>query len=503
MKKIIISIAWIFIFSCLGATTYFVSTTGNDANSGTFENLPLLTIAKALTKTAPGDYIYVKGGVYYLSATIYISLSGTFADSCFLLSYPGERAVLDFSATADGIKGMSISGSYWHIKGFDIKKAGSTGMYINIGGNNVIDHCSFSENKNVGLRLGNKTHDNKIINCDSYYNSDPPDYGDADGFACALDVGTNNYFYGCRAWLNVDDGFDGYLRGGNDMTTTLENCWAWQNGYFKDGTDAGPNANGNGFKLGGSDDKLLMHNFILRNCLAFDNKSKGFDQNANMGNMILQNCTGYRNVYRNYSISMVLPTGKIAEVKNCIAVDGKVTLGSFVTQEKNSWMSPFSVTTADFKSLDTTGAGGKRKSNGNLPDVNFVRLAAGSDLIDGGSLLGNPYIGSAPDLGAFEYNPNSTISVNPLKSISNPSIFRLGSNPVNEYLELYFDEPSTESLSCKIYDIRGREVWVSDLSLFQSGEGKINARIAHLPSAIYILRISNAGYSQSARIIKF
>ena len=73
-----------------------------------------------------------------------------------------------------------------------------------------------------------------------------------------MDVGNNNYFYGCRSWLNVDDGWDGYLRGTDDVSTVLENCWTWMNGYFLDGSDGGASANGNGFKVGGSDDKTLI-----------------------------------------------------------------------------------------------------------------------------------------------------------------------------------------------------------------------------------------------------
>ncbi len=54
--------------------------------------------------------------------------------------------------------------------------------------------------------------------------------------------------------------------GANNVTTTLENCWTWGNGYVKNGADSGPQANGNGFKMGGGDDSKshrLMHRFIL------------------------------------------------------------------------------------------------------------------------------------------------------------------------------------------------------------------------------------------------
>jgi len=38
-----------------------------------------------------------------------------------------------------------------------------------------------------------------------------------------------------------------------------------------------------------------------------------------------------------------------------------------------------------------------------LPDITFMHLAAGSDLIDGGTDVGQWYYGNAPDLGCFEY----------------------------------------------------------------------------------------------------
>jgi hypothetical protein len=78
----------------------------------------------------------------------------------------------------------------------------------------------------------------------------------------ALTVGSGNYFYGCRAWKNCDDGWDGYMRGADDPSTTIENCWAFRNGYLEDGSDPGTQTNGNGFKMGGSDDKTLAEKIV-------------------------------------------------------------------------------------------------------------------------------------------------------------------------------------------------------------------------------------------------
>lgn len=46
------------------ATTWYVSPTGNDSNSGVTENAPLLTIQKAIDKSSPNDTILVEEGEY-------------------------------------------------------------------------------------------------------------------------------------------------------------------------------------------------------------------------------------------------------------------------------------------------------------------------------------------------------------------------------------------------------------------------------------------------------
>ena len=317
----------------------------------------------------------------------------------YLLAYQDERPLLDFSSMPVGSsnRGIKLSGSYWYIKGLDIKGAGDNGMNMS-GSNNIIEFCSFYENSDTGLQIGGGASNNKIINCDSYFNEDPGQ-GNADGFAAKLDVGSNNYFYGCRAWQNSDDGWDGYLRGTDDVSTTIENCWCFSNGYLRNGSAS--NGNGNGYKMGGSDTKTLMHNFTLKNCLSFDNRVKGFDQNNNTGSMILYNCTGYGNG-TNYSITSALNSGKEAVVINCVALGNYGSLASFVDQQTDSWQSPFNVTNDDFISTDTAGVRGPRKSDGSLPDVDFMHLATGSDLIDAGTDVGLSFNGSAPDLGAFE-----------------------------------------------------------------------------------------------------
>jgi hypothetical protein len=376
----------------------YVSPNGDDTNPGTLD-FPLRNISSAISKALAGDTIYLRGGIYSLTTRVSISKNGSQNSRYHLFAYNEEKPILDFSSMAvnSSNRGISIGGSYWYVKGIEIKGAGDNGMYIG-GSNNIVEFCSFYENRDTGLQLGSGASNNRVINCDSYFNVDPSQ-GNADGFAPKLDVGTNNYFYGCRAWQNSDDGWDGYMRGANDVSTTLENCWCFMNGYLKDGSSS--SGNGNGFKMGGSDDKTLMHNFTLKNCIAFDNRVKGFDQNNNKGSMTLYNCTGYRNG-TNYSISLALNNEKTATVINGVSLGSYGSLGSFVVLQTNSWQSPFVVTNADFISIDTTGLRAPRKPDGSLPDINFMHLALGSDLIDGGTDVGLPFAGNAPDLGAYE-----------------------------------------------------------------------------------------------------
>lgn len=463
----------------INATTYFVNVNGSDSNSGTSENDAFKSISTAVSNVQPGDTVLVGGGIYYYSSTISISKSGTASDTCCLMSSPGEKPVLDFSGQSFGKRAIKLNGSYWHIKGLDVRYAGDNGLNIS-GGNNVIEQCNFYENKDTGVQLGNGAHDNTIINCDSYYNADPSDYGDADGFAAKLDVGTNNKFVGCRAWQNCDDGWDGYMRGSDNVTTILENCWTWGNGYMKDWTDPGSKANGNGFKMGGGDNSnsaQLKHHFKLTNCMAFNNKAKGFDQNNNAGSMELLNCTGYGNLTANYRIKKDLADGETLTVKNCVSLNGKVELGDFAIVATNSWDSPFLTTEDDFVSIDTTGISAARKSDGSLPDVSFMNLNKGSDLIDAGTDVGLEYKGSAPDLGAFESDFSTAA-----KDIVTANNIKMWFN--NDILCVNYNNTLNAKMQLNIYALTGQLFLSKALS---ENENTINC--AGLKKGIYIAEL--------------
>jgi len=131
-----LSVALIALVLALGpaltaqtGATYYVSTTGNDNNSGT-ATAPWLTIQHAANTVKAGATVYVLGGVYHESVNF--PTSGTASAPITFRSYPGEAAVIDgtgvscCSSVGEGgneIQGLIniVNQSYVAISGFEIR----------------------------------------------------------------------------------------------------------------------------------------------------------------------------------------------------------------------------------------------------------------------------------------------------------------------------------------------------------------------------------------------
>ena len=248
----------------------------------------------AFKNVKAGDVISVAAGTYLLSGKAY-KLSA----SNVTIFGPAGKTILDYQATTgnDSGYGIDISGSSNTICGLTIARAADNGIHIT-GDSNTIDRCEFYECFDSGLQISGPEAEtpphpakNLIINCDSHDNYDTKaSGGNADGFASKINIGPGNKFFGCVAHDNSDDGWDTFPKtkaGTNPVT--IENCVAYHNGYHK-GTAAG---NGNGFKVGSDQTGGAAH--VLKNCVAFNNPSKGLDQNHNQGVATVQNCTAVNN----------------------------------------------------------------------------------------------------------------------------------------------------------------------------------------------------------------
>jgi hypothetical protein len=148
--------------SSFAANSYYVAPTGgSDSNNGSL-GAPFATFAKAISTAVAGDTIYARGGTYNLSTTISIgsSKNGTAANPYSLLAYPGETPIFDFrgqpySASNSGMKGISLNGSYWRIKGLTIQYAADNGIAIG-GSNNIIEQVVARQNQDSGIQISRR-----------------------------------------------------------------------------------------------------------------------------------------------------------------------------------------------------------------------------------------------------------------------------------------------------------------------------------------------------------
>ncbi|OPG11267.1 RICIN domain-containing protein [Microbispora sp. GKU 823] len=286
----------------------YVAPNGRDGAAGTQSDPTTLT--SAITRVTPGGTIYLRGGTYNLSQTVVIAPGndGTASARKTLSAYPGETPVLNFSAQSEdpANRGLAVNGSYWHVYGLVVERAGDNGIFVG-GSDNIIERTVTRFNRDTGLQLSRIASDtprdqwpsnNLILSAESHDNADS-DGEDADGFAAKLTVGSGNVFRYAVSHNNIDDGWDLYTKTdtGPIGPVTIEDSLSYNNGTLTDGSQAG-NGDRNGYKLGGED---IPVNHIIRRNIAYHNGKHGFTYNRNLGTMSISDNVGIDNTQRNFS----------------------------------------------------------------------------------------------------------------------------------------------------------------------------------------------------------
>ncbi len=128
----------------------YVSTTGDDGNSGTLEK-PFKTIQKGVSMAKPGETVYIRGGTYH--EVVSVDNSGTSEKIITISGYPGEKVILDgknILPTGENPRTQQwkpllvVKGSHILLKDMTIQNSTSRGIqsggeYVTLR-NLVIDH---------------------------------------------------------------------------------------------------------------------------------------------------------------------------------------------------------------------------------------------------------------------------------------------------------------------------------------------------------------------------
>lgn len=468
MKKILCLI-FLFLSVIAQATTYYVSTTGSNANNGTSTATPWLTWQYGWSHLHAGDILYIRGGRY---TDIYgstgsnkfgvlidptgrgIGYTGTSGAHITVSAYPGEVPILDCTlcnTTSGQNIGIGLYNvSYWDFVGlwvendtqhqslyaYDAQSWYLSNVYYITHTACTVHHCGDGFSVHDGYNYIYYT------NCDVYEIADTyPDPSGAlpgslaNGYYCAPSPTSHVYYSGCRAWNCSDDGWDEF---GGSGYIEITNCWSFNNGWCPAG---GPISNtvgdGSGFKLGPSTTRVSGYMRILKNCIAAGNKGPGIDQNSadstaspfplDVRHAII-NCISAYNTDQTGSTIKALGFEYYWDklnrgvIRNCISFANSHP-DDLATTTKDHYYT--SAVDADFLSVDINQLKGARKSDGSLPDITAFHWAATSTLKAAGTpatafsnvtanlydCAGVAYNSTNPSPGLFQYVVSGGTSV--------------------------------------------------------------------------------------------
>ena len=425
------------------ASDYYVATTGSDSNAGTMA-APFATLQKGVNVAVAGDTVFIRGGTYKITtptntgAGISFSKSGTSdTNRIKYWAYPGEVPLFDFTnmtiSTTGYTHGFVVTGSWLHFKGLEIANVpmntfSNNGVAVSNGGNCIFELLNMHHNSGNGIFIGKGTGGHLVLNCDAHDNYDATSSQgqgqNADGFGVHYQTaGAITIIRGCRAWWNSDDGYDLINQ---EFPVTVESSWAMGNGYANYGTFNPAQGNGNGFKMGSS---VTGVRHLVQNNVAWRNKASGFYANHSSGGNTWYNNTSYNNGTQynmlasppNDPNTTITLTGAMAHImRNNIGFPNRNSNMTGVDTQFNSWDLNITPAASDFLSIsdpsvsgtgvaiESSGALGPRPADGSMPSVDFLKLVASSRMIDKGTSVGLPFVGTAPDLGAYEFGATPT-----------------------------------------------------------------------------------------------
>lgn len=487
----------------LSAATYYIATTGNDANPGTASQ-PWRTISYAATKVVAGDIVLIHPGIY--NGGIVVSTSGRAAAPIVFRANGAGVIVEGSGGTRDAF--FITAADHVIVEGLTIRRANRAGLRISFSDSVFVRNCTFADNGRWGVFTDFSDY-TLVENCETYgavdehgiYISNSSDYP-----IIRNNLIHHNHANGIHLNGDLSQGGDGIISHG-----LIESNIIYENGV----------GGGSGINMDGVTDT------IVRNNLLYDNHASGISVyqidggSSSKNNRLLNNTiivpadgrwainipdlddTGnkiFNNIlFSSHSFrgSILIPTANLAGFES----DYNIVVDRFSIDGGNSTinLTAWKALGHDAHSFIATPA--QLFVNPNAQDY---RLKAGSPAIDAGITLTDVRkdltglsrpVGRAFDIGAYEYNPATAVE----RELSNtPTAFALEQNypnPLNStptLIRYQLHHPSRVELS--IHTILGQKVRTLVARDQPAGEfvlrwdGRDDYGVA-LPSGVYFYRL--------------
>lgn len=384
---------------------FYVAKTGDDSNPGTEAN-PWLTITKAISVANEGDTVYVKSGKYQ-EAPLSIIESGLSTAPIIFTNNGADVDTITYIPGGPPISGehyspvISIGANYVTIQGFYIQGCRDSTGYTTITG--------YSE---VGISLASGGTGVKILNNHIYDNGH-----------CGLKIGSDasepyiliqgNEVYNNGIHEAQDHGIYFYEGIGEIKGNVFNNNKAW------------------GIHMYNEDVYGQPHDCIVSGNLSYDNECGGGiivlgAQNKFYNNIAFNNPTGFcffrgwcqyntvkNNIFYNNDRQIMIdnaggnqvpPANNIIDYNLYYPVDSSLPV-RYPIDTTLGYYAPGVTFTYNGNVYDYYGSH-RIETSPAFADTaaRDFHLQAGSPAINAGVYVGLPFSGSAPDMGAFEYD---------------------------------------------------------------------------------------------------
>ncbi len=427
-----------------------VSTSGNGSISA-----PFRTIQEALNGIRPGDVILIRGdaaGLSY-SETPSFPVSGTASLPITIRAYTGEKVVLTGSSGSR----LSFTKDYWIIDGLIIDQANIATDAIKINASHItIQNCEIMNGQREGISI-ERAADVTIQDCvihDFVWISGGTR---VDAHCIMIDTGLSSAINAIRIYRNVirrcsGDGTQIFGVTGQAISTYAKNVEFVDNDFVEGNTTLGLTENALDFKAGDGvlvrgnrmtgfhNNKTIVVQKGCRNIRVEDNEiSNGLSgiemreeggaafiqQNNSVVGNLFHDMSSYcikfddaENVaienntlvnigaepFRFESTLLGTPSINVGVLKNNLVMNAAnspsgTSLLSGVDVGYNGW---FQASAGGLsRTTDTVGSNPGFAN----PTAGDYHLLLGSPCIDAGFPVGLPFVGAAPDLGVYEFNP--------------------------------------------------------------------------------------------------